>query len=102
MVKTVPAVNALPMPCTRTSCTRACGVAPPRRWLAALRVALPNTVTRMARPREPPSCYTTFTRLAAAPVSRGSTPERATRVSATNGKPMPMPNSSIGPRTPEA
>jgi len=69
-------------------------------WLAAsLRLAVPKTVTRMDSPREPPTCWVTFSRLEAAPASRGATPETATIVRGTNSRPMPSPNRSIGPRT---
>jgi hypothetical protein len=42
----------------------------------------------------------TFTMLEAAPESAGATPASDTIVSGTNTMPIPVPMSSIGPRTP--
>ena len=68
---------------------------------AALRVAVPNTATRTARPTEPPSCCMTLTMLDAAPDSSGRTPASEAVVSGTNTVPMPTPSSTIGPKTPD-
>ena len=62
---------------------------------------MPNTVTRMARPSAPPTCWVTLTMLAAAPESSGATPASEVMVSGTNAMPMPAPSSSIGPSTPD-
>lgn len=94
-IRIVEAVKAPLMPDVRTSLTRVAALAPATDSLAALRLAVPNTVTSMARPSDPPTCCMTFTRLDAAPLSRGSTPERARTVSATNGKPTPKPNKLV-------
>src|SRR6266542_2956720 len=83
---------------------RSCGVASAKKratWVfASFLLAVPNTVTRIDRPREPPTCCMTLSRLDAAPDSRRSTPETATIVSGTNSRPIPNPNTSIGPRIP--
>ena len=86
------------MPCTIASLTA--GESAPTPWAAAPWLAEVNTLTRMASPSEPPTCCMTFTMLAAAPASRGSTPASEAMVSGTNTTPMPAPSSSIGPSTP--
>ncbi len=63
---------------------------------AALRLAVPNMVTRMPRPNAPPTCWVTFTKPEAAPASRESTPARDAAVSGMNATPMPRPSNSIG------
>ncbi|MFE9466507.1 hypothetical protein ACFYNW_23070 [Streptomyces virginiae] len=55
----------------------------------------------MDRPSEPPTCWRAFSSPAAAPASFAPTPETAVKVSVTKFRPMPKPNSSIGPSTPE-
>jgi hypothetical protein len=70
-------------------------------WVvASLRLAVPKAVTRMERPREPPTCCMTLRRLEAAPASRGGTPETATTVRGTNSRPMPRANTTMGPSRP--
>lgn len=62
------------------------------------RLTAPNTVIRIARPREPPTCCMTLSRLEAAPASYGSRFDTARMIKGTTNKPMPRPNSSIGLR----
>src|SRR5574341_1196430 len=91
--------KAIEMPCEST--LPAYGARNWATWsLAALRLAVPNTVTRIDSPSDPPTCCMTFSRLEAAPDSSRDTPETATIVSGTNSSPMPNPNTSIGPRIP--
>lgn len=86
----------------RSNAARCAGVAWSRNWgicsFASFRLAAPKTVTRMDRPSEPPTCCVALSTPEAAPVSCGATLETAMRVSDTNCMPMPMLNTSIGPR----
>lgn len=61
------------------ACSWSWEVTPASGCRAAERLALPKTVTRMARPSELPPCWPTLTRLEAAPESFGVTPDRAIR-----------------------
>ncbi|CAM5649112.1 hypothetical protein SAVIM40S_08312 [Streptomyces avidinii] len=70
-------------------------------FVASSRLAVPKTVTRMDRPSEPPTCWLALSSPEAAPASFGATPETAVSVSVTKLRPMPKPNRSIGPSTPE-
>src|SRR6266702_4813172 len=88
----------------RWNWARVAGVAVARNratWsLASLRLAVPNTVTRIDNPSDPPTCCIAFSRPEAAPVSSRDTPETAMSVSGTNRNPRPSPNSNIGPSSP--
>ena len=64
--------------------------------LADTRLAAANTVTRMPRPSDAPSCCATFTRPDAAPGSSGVTPATPAVVSGVSAVPMPVLSSSIG------
>lgn len=66
--------------------------------VASFRLAVPNVVTRIDSPRDPPTCWEALRVPEAAPASFGAIPETAIRVSDTNCMPIPKPNTSIGPR----
>lgn len=69
MAKHVPTLKALATPCAKMWCACACRLTAARGCVAASRLAPPNTVTRMARPSDPPTCCMVWSRPAAEPDS---------------------------------
>ncbi|CAM5233370.1 hypothetical protein SALBM311S_02206 [Streptomyces alboniger] len=82
--------------CSAVPSVRNCGSC----FSASSLLAEPNTVVRMDRPSEPPTCCMVLSSPDAAPASCWATPETAVSVSVTKFRPIPKPNTDIGPRTP--
>ena len=90
--------NVVCAPPTNTSRAASAGAVPAGTTVP--RLAVPNTVTSTARPRDAPTCCITLTSPEAAPACSGCTPCSAAPVSGTNAVPLPRPTSTSGPSTP--